>query len=78
MEIRYHGHSCVQLSHEGHSLIIDPFISGNPLAATKPEDIKVEHILLTHAHPDHILDTMPIAKKTMMPPSLPPSSWQRI
>ncbi|MGF9713842.1 metal-dependent hydrolase [Paenibacillus naphthalenovorans] len=62
MEIRYHGHSCVQLSHEGHSLIIDPFISGNPLAATNPEDIKVEHILLTHAHPDHILDTVPIAK----------------
>lgn len=62
MEIRYHGHSCVQISHGGHSLIIDPFISGNPLAATKPEDVKVEHILLTHAHPDHILDTVPIAK----------------
>lgn len=62
MEIRYHGHSCVQISHGGHSLIIDPFISGNPLAATKLEDVKVEHILLTHAHQDHILDAVPIAK----------------
>ncbi|AEI41120.1 metal-dependent hydrolase [Paenibacillus mucilaginosus] len=62
MEVWYHGHSCVQLTHGGHSLIIDPFISGNGLAVTRPEDVKVDHILLTHAHADHILDTVPIAK----------------
>ncbi|CAG7642976.1 hypothetical protein PAECIP111802_02931 [Paenibacillus allorhizosphaerae] len=62
LEIWYHGHSCVQLTHGGHSLIIDPFISGNGLAVTKPQDIKVEYVLLTHGHTDHTLDALPIAR----------------
>lgn len=63
MEIVYHGHSCVQITtNNGKSLLIDPFISGNPLAKSKPQDIKTDYILLTHAHSDHILDTEAIAK----------------
>ncbi|MEK8132272.1 metal-dependent hydrolase [Paenibacillus filicis] len=62
MEIIYHGHSCIQLSAGGNSLVIDPFISGNPLAKTTPDDIKVDYVLLTHAHQDHILDAYPVAK----------------
>ncbi|WP_284640577.1 metal-dependent hydrolase [Paenibacillus silviterrae] len=62
MNILFHGHSCFQISDGEHSLLIDPFISGNSLAVTKPEEIKTEYILLTHGHPDHILDTVPIAK----------------
>ncbi|WP_205620181.1 metal-dependent hydrolase [Cohnella thermotolerans] len=62
MEIVYHGHSCVQIVTEGKSLVIDPFLRGNPLAAAKPEDIKADAVLLTHAHADHILDAEPIAK----------------
>ncbi|TJY43925.1 metal-dependent hydrolase [Cohnella pontilimi] len=62
MEIVYHGHSCVQLITGGKSLVIDPFLRGNELAVTKPEDIQAEYILLTHGHTDHILDAEPIAK----------------
>lgn len=61
MNIIYHGHSCVQIEVGGKSLIIDPFISGNPAAVTKPEEIKTDAVLLTHAHTDHILDAAPIA-----------------
>jgi len=62
MEIVYHGHSCVQLITEGKSLLFDPFLRGNPLAVTKPEDIRADHVLLTHAHGDHIADAEPIAR----------------
>lgn len=62
MEIIYHGHSCVQIVTGDKSLVIDPFLRGNPKAVTNPEDIKVDAVLLTHAHIDHILDAEPIAK----------------
>lgn len=60
--LTFHGHSCVQIAVEGQSLLIDPFLRGNELAVSQPEDIKTDFILLTHAHTDHILDAEPIAK----------------
>ncbi|MFC4809297.1 metal-dependent hydrolase [Paenibacillus sp. GCM10023250] len=62
MKIRYHGHSCLQLHTGGKSLVIDPFLSGNPVATVKPADIQTDAVLLTHAHMDHILDAAPIAQ----------------
>ncbi|WP_274649782.1 metal-dependent hydrolase [Paenibacillus humicola] len=62
MNITYHGHSCIQIETNGKSLIIDPFLSGNGLAVVKPEEIKTDAVLLTHAHTDHILDAEPIAR----------------
>ncbi|OME78318.1 metal-dependent hydrolase [Paenibacillus sp. FSL A5-0031] len=61
MDIIYHGHSCIQLIAGDKSLIIDPFLRGNPLATTKAEEIKTDAVLLTHAHMDHILDADQIA-----------------
>ncbi len=67
MKIIYHGHSSIQLVTGDKSLIIDPFLSGNPQAIVKPEDVKVDAVLLTHAHMDHILDAVPIAKANDVP-----------
>jgi L-ascorbate metabolism protein UlaG (beta-lactamase superfamily) len=47
-----------------HSLLIDPFLSGNPLAQAQPEDFSPTHILLTHAHADHYGDTEKIAERS--------------
>ncbi|MBO9600464.1 MAG: metal-dependent hydrolase [Cohnella sp.] len=62
MELIYHGHSCVQIVTEGKSIVIDPFLRGNPIAVTRPKDIQAQYILLTHAHTDHILDAPAIAR----------------
>jgi L-ascorbate metabolism protein UlaG (beta-lactamase superfamily) len=56
------GHSCVMVSDGNHNIIIDPFITGNPQANIKAEDIKVSYILLTHGHGDHLGDAVPIAR----------------
>lgn len=61
LDIKFHGHSSVQLSVEGHSIMIDPFITGNSQATTKLADIQVQYILLTHGHMDHILDAVELA-----------------
>lgn len=67
MELIYHGHSCIQMVDGDKSLVIDPFLRGNPLAVTKPEEIKTDAVLLTHAHMDHILDADLIAKSNDAP-----------
>jgi len=62
MEVRYHGHSCVELKGDKHSLIIDPFITGNSHAKVAANEIKVDYIYITHGHGDHIGDAVQIAK----------------
>ena len=63
IKITYHGHACFLIESNGHKLLFDPFISGNPVAKIKPEDISCNYILLTHGHNDHFGDTVEIAKR---------------
>lgn len=52
------GHSGFIFDIGDHRIILDPFISGNPLCTITPEDTgDVEYILLTHAHSDHVGDS---------------------
>lgn len=62
MRIIFHGHSCIQISDGEHSLIIDPFLTGNPVAKTNPADVRVQYVLLTHAHADHVSDAESVAR----------------
>lgn len=67
MKITYYGHSCLFIEAEGHKVIIDPFLKGNPLCDVNPESIEVDAVLLTHAHDDHFGDTLQIAKQNDCP-----------
>ncbi|WP_343586866.1 metal-dependent hydrolase [Flavobacterium sp.] len=65
MKITYYGHASLGIEVGGKHIIVDPFITGNPQAATiNLSTIKADYILLTHAHADHVLDVEAIAKNT--------------
>lgn len=64
MKITFYGQNTLLLEIGKSKVLVDPFISGNPLSKDKIDinDIKVDYIFLTHAHQDHTLDAEAIAK----------------
>ncbi|MFC7373384.1 metal-dependent hydrolase [Fictibacillus iocasae] len=64
MKITYHGHSVLHVEEGGHSIWVDPFLSGNELCTIRSDEIKADVILLTHGHNDHVGDTVKIAQRT--------------
>ena len=64
MEIRFLGHSAFALSDGDTTVLIDPFLTGNPKAAVAADDLSPTAILLSHGHGDHYGDTVQIAKRS--------------
>lgn len=67
MQIRYLGHSAFAFEHDGRTVLIDPFLTGNPKAAASADDVKADAIFLTHGHSDHLGDAVAIARRTGAP-----------
>src|ERR1700759_2005135 len=67
MEVRFLGHAAFELADGDATVLIDPFLTGNPKAAISADDVAATTILLTHGHGDHIGDTVAIAKRTGAP-----------
>ncbi len=65
MTLRYFGHSTFELATETKNILVDPFITGNPMAKGKVDldDLHPDVILVTHAHGDHWGDTPELAIK---------------
>ncbi|MDP9294231.1 MAG: metal-dependent hydrolase [Actinomycetota bacterium] len=64
VDIRYLGHAAFELKAGDTTVLVDPFLTGNPKAAAKADELEATTILLTHGHEDHVGDTVDIAKRT--------------
>jgi L-ascorbate metabolism protein UlaG (beta-lactamase superfamily) len=70
MKITWLGHAGFRLDIERASILIDPWLTGNPMF---PADRRAEaihgatHILLTHGHSDHTGDALAIARQLKIP-----------
>jgi len=63
--IRCLGHSGFEIELANKILLIDPWLTGNPLAAVTASDVKKADIVcVTHDHGDHLGDAVEICKRT--------------
>lgn len=60
----WYGHSTWGLEIGSSRILIDPFLDDNPAARTKAADLSPTHILISHAHADHIADAASIAQRS--------------
>ena len=70
MKIIWLGHGSFRIETSDLVLLIDPWLTGNPVL---PEDrheaatAGATHLILTHAHFDHVADMQPLARKLGVP-----------
>src|SRR5215212_4453573 len=68
MEIRYIGHATFELVDRDTRVLVDPFLApNNPKAQVTADEMDPTHILVTHAHVDHLADAAAVAKRTGAP-----------
>jgi L-ascorbate metabolism protein UlaG (beta-lactamase superfamily) len=70
MNIIWLGHGSFRIETGNTVLLVDPWLTGNPMLSEDQHDAATAgatHILLTHAHFDHVADILPLAKKLNIP-----------
>ena len=64
IHVHYLGHACFLLTTSQAKILVDPFLTGNPKAATTADKVSADLILVSHGHGDHYGDAVAIAKRT--------------
>jgi len=70
MNILWLGHGSFRIEIEDQVVLIDPWLTGNPMLAEVQHAGAIKgatHILITHAHFDHIADAVDISRKSNAP-----------
>src|SRR4051794_28168365 len=62
--VRWLGHACLLVESDGKNILIDPFLTGNPVAARQADEVPADFILVSHGHGDHVGDAIAIARRT--------------
>jgi L-ascorbate metabolism protein UlaG (beta-lactamase superfamily) len=63
-KVTWLGHASFALEIDGHHVLIDPFLTGNPAASASADALQADFILVSHGHGDHTGDAVAIAKRT--------------
>jgi L-ascorbate metabolism protein UlaG (beta-lactamase superfamily) len=64
VKLTWFGHAAWLISFEGKNVLIDPFLKENPKSPIKPDELgRVDFIIVTHSHSDHLGDAYEIVKK---------------
>ena len=64
VKFNYYGHAAFLLDDGEYRVLVDPFLTGNPMASIAANEVDCDFILLTHAHGDHLGDAPSIAART--------------
>lgn len=70
MQLTWLGHAGFRLQIENAVILIDPWLTGNPVFPADRRDEAIRgatHILLTHGHGDHTGDALALAKELKIP-----------
>ena len=62
--VQWLGHACLLFESDGKHILVDPFLTGNPAAAVKADQVPADFILISHGHGDHVGDAIAIARRT--------------
>lgn len=64
IKITWLGHASLRVETGGYQLLVDPFLTDNPMGALSAAEAQADYILLSHGHGDHVGDTVEIAQHT--------------
>ncbi len=64
LTVRWLGHAAFSISDGAHTVLIDPFLTGNPKAAVSADEVTADAIIVSHGHDDHLGDTVAISQRT--------------
>lgn len=70
MNIIWLGHGSFRIEIGDQVLLVDPWLTGNPMLPDKSHQAATTgatHLVLTHAHFDHVADMLPLARKLGIP-----------
>lgn len=65
ISVRYLGHACFEFDFNGTKVLMDPFITYNPLAKhINIAELNPDYIILSHGHEDHVADVAHIQQQS--------------
>jgi len=67
VKIRYYGHSAMSFHVGEYTVMVDPFLTDNPLYGRVPTDLKLSTIVCTHGHEDHVGNAVELSKQHQVP-----------